>query len=76
MLPTPLSGIGALQLPLLPPEASGPHPTVPGSFNRLYDLKIVGESVYPAYRRAMRALMLAAPIVVSTEMSIPTPTKK
>ena len=37
MLPTPMQGIGALKLPLLPPTPSGPNPTEPGSFNAMYD---------------------------------------
>jgi flagellar hook-basal body complex protein FliE len=37
MLPIPSQGIGALQLPSLPPTASGPHPSGPGTFNRMFD---------------------------------------
>lgn len=36
MLPVPGS-IGGVELPKLPPVASGPHPTTPGSFSRMFD---------------------------------------
>lgn len=36
MLPIPGS-IGGLELPKLPPVASGPNPSTPGSFNRMFD---------------------------------------
>ena len=37
MLPIPSGGVGRVDLPLLPPTPSGPNPTAPGSFIRLYD---------------------------------------
>ena len=37
MLPLPTQGIGALALPALPPIPSGPNPTAPGSFSRMFD---------------------------------------
>ena len=37
MMPVPNTGIGALQLPELPPTPSGPNPSGPQAFNRLYD---------------------------------------
>jgi flagellar hook-basal body complex protein FliE len=37
MLPIPSQGFGGLQLPALPPVASGPHASSPGNFNRMFD---------------------------------------
>lgn len=36
MLPIP-AGIGRVELPLLPPAVSGPNPTTPGAFGKMYD---------------------------------------
>lgn len=37
MLPIPGAGVGRVELPLLPPSPSGPNPTAPTSFGKMYD---------------------------------------
>lgn len=43
MLPVPGAAIGGIDFPTLPPSPSGPNPTQPGQFARLYDGMMTAE---------------------------------
>jgi flagellar hook-basal body complex protein FliE len=72
MLPSPNIGIGALSLPQLPPNPSGPVPSVPGQFGRLYDSLMTAEDRAKAGLPGLPTQMEVAPILMpNTDLSQP-----
>lgn len=65
MLPIPAAGLGKVDLPLLPPTPSGPNPSAPGTFNRVYDKMLSGDDRMmgrlPVLPTAMEVRPLLAP---------------
>ena len=71
MLPIPGAGIGRVELPLLPPSPSGPNPTTPGTFSRMYDGLMTGED-RAAARTGLPTTMEVRPIIApATDLSQP-----
>lgn len=71
MLPSSSIGIGSLSLPTLPPNPSGPNPTTPGQFGRLYDRLMTAEDMAAgAARPALPTSMEVAPIIASRDFVI------
>lgn len=73
MLPIPSNqGIGALQLPALPPTPSGPHPTQPGSFGNLFDrMHTAAEQQQAQHLPQLPTAMEVRPIMPSMSLDQP-----
>ena len=72
MLPSANIGIGSLSLPTLPPSPSGPNPTTPGQFGRLYDRLMTAEDLAGAKSPGLPTAMEVAPIIMpATDLSQP-----
>lgn len=72
MLPAPAQGIGALQLPQLPPVPSGPNPTQPGSFSQMYDgMKTKADQMPMAPLPQLPTAMEVRPIMPNLTMDQP-----
>lgn len=61
MLPVPSAGIGPIEFPTLPPQASGPNPSGPNAFGRLYDRLNTQEEAGRALPRPMEVAPIIAP---------------
>ena len=71
MLPVPATGLGRIELPLLPPTPSGPNPTAPGQFSRLYD-HMLNDDDRQGARPALPTSMEVRPVLAPAE-SLATP---
>jgi flagellar hook-basal body complex protein FliE len=72
MLPSANIGIGALSLPQLPPSPSGPNPTAPGQFGRLYDQLMTAEDKAGKGLPGLPTSMEMAPLITpATDLSQP-----
>lgn len=63
MLPSANIGIGSLSLPTMPPSPSGPNPTTPGQFGRLYDRLLTSEEMAMGQTPALPTSMEVAPLI-------------
>ncbi len=71
MLPVPAAGVGRLELPLLPPAPSGPNPTAPGSFGKMYDGLMTGDD-RAAARLGLPTAMEVRPLIApATDLAQP-----
>lgn len=71
MLPVPGAGVGRLELPLLPPTPSGPNPTAPTAFGKMYDGMMTAED-RAAARLGLPTSMEVRPIIApATDLSQP-----
>lgn len=71
MLPVPGAGVGRLELPLLPPTPSGPNPTAPSSFGKMYDGMLTTED-RAAARVGLPTAMEVRPLIApASDLSQP-----
>lgn len=71
MLPSANIGIGSLSLPSLPPSLSGPNPSTPGQFGRLYERLLTSEDMQVGRAGLPTAMEVAPLISPASDMSQP-----
>lgn len=73
MLPVPSAGIGPVEFPTLPPRASGPNPSGPFAFGKLYDSLVTHQDAGRALPSPMEVPPIIAPAASLAEPFQPSP---